>query len=39
MRRKKWKDNLSFIAAMIIFLVLYMILIIFVMWLGYEYLV
>ena len=36
---KKWKDELIFITAMIVFLVLYMILIIFFMCLGYEYLV
>ena len=37
--KKKWKDNITFIVAGTIFLILYMILIIFFMWLGYEYLV
>lgn len=39
MRRKKFKEGLTFITAMIIFLILYAAGIMFLMWLGYEYLV
>ena len=35
--KRNWKDRLTFIAAGIIFLIVYIMLLLFFMWLGYEY--